>query len=62
MQKEREAMKIVVLDGNRLNPGDNPWDGVASFGELEVHDWSEAHQVVKRAAGAIMLLQCSVGF
>ena len=19
-------MKIVVLDGNRLNPGDNPWD------------------------------------
>jgi len=49
-------MKIVVLDGNRLNPGDNPWDGVAAFGELEVYDWSEARQVAERAAAADIIL------
>jgi len=31
-------MKIVVLDGNTLNPGDLNWDGVKQFGELTVHD------------------------
>ncbi|UCF99128.1 MAG: D-2-hydroxyacid dehydrogenase [Spirochaetaceae bacterium] len=49
-------MKIVVLDGNRLNPGDNPWDEVAAFGELDVHDWSEPHQVVERAKDADIIL------
>ena len=29
-----ERMKIVVLDGNRLNPGDNPWDEVAAYRKL----------------------------
>ena len=23
-------MRIVVLDGHTLNPGDNPWDAVAA--------------------------------
>jgi glycerate dehydrogenase len=45
-------MKIVVLDGNRLNPGDNPWDEVGAFGDLEVHDWSDPDQVVDRAKDA----------
>lgn len=31
-------MKIVVLDGYTLNPGDLKWDGVKQFGELTVHD------------------------
>ncbi len=31
-------MKIVVLDGYTLNPGDLNWDGVKQFGELTVHD------------------------
>ncbi|MBN2554060.1 MAG: D-2-hydroxyacid dehydrogenase [Spirochaetales bacterium] len=49
-------MKIVVLDGNRLNPGDNPWDEVAAFGELEVYDWSDPDQVAARAGEADILL------
>lgn len=49
-------MKIVVLDGNRLNPGDNPWDEVAAFGELEVHDWSEPGQVLERTRDADIIL------
>lgn len=31
-------MKIVVLDGYTLNPGDLSWDGIQQFGDLIVHD------------------------
>lgn len=31
-------MKIVVLDGYTLNPGDLSWEGIKQFGELTVHD------------------------
>jgi len=31
-------MKIVILDGYTLNPGDLNWDGIKQFGELTVHD------------------------
>lgn len=31
-------MKICVLDGYVLNPGDLSWDNIAKFGELTVHD------------------------
>jgi len=49
-------MKIVVLDGHTLNPGDNPWDDVAKLGELVVHERSEAGQIVERARGAKVVL------
>lgn len=49
-------MRIVVLDGYTLNPGDNPWDGLARLGELTVHDRTPPAQVVERAAGAEILL------
>ncbi|MCU0404709.1 MAG: D-2-hydroxyacid dehydrogenase [Chitinophagaceae bacterium] len=31
-------MKIVVLDGYTLNPGDLNWNGIRQYGELTVHD------------------------
>jgi len=31
-------MKIVVLDGYTLNPGDLSWEGIEKLGELVVHD------------------------
>lgn len=31
-------MKIVVLDGYTLNPGDLTWDGIKNFGEFTVYD------------------------
>ena len=31
-------MKIVVLDGYTLNPGDLSWEGIKQFGALAVHD------------------------
>lgn len=45
-------MKIVVLDGYALNPGDNPWDEIAAFGDLTVYDRTAPDEVVSRAAGA----------
>lgn len=49
-------MKIVVLDGYTLNPGDNPWDRVAEMGDLTVFDRTDPSSVVENAAGAHILL------
>ena len=49
-------MKIVVLDGYTLNPGDNPWDAVGRLGELEVYDRTAPHQVLGRTREAEIIL------
>ena len=45
------ADRIVVLDGYTLNPGDLSWDGLATLGELTVHDRTPPEAVVERAGG-----------
>lgn len=49
-------MKIVVLDGYTLNPGDNPWTAVERLGAVTVHDRTPADQIVARARGAEIVL------
>jgi len=49
-------MKIVVLDGHTLNPGDNPWDAVADLGELTVYDRTPTELIVQRALAADIIL------
>jgi glycerate dehydrogenase len=49
-------MKIVVLDGYTLNPGDNPWTELEGLGELAVYDRTPAEQILERARGAEVLL------
>lgn len=49
-------MKIVVLDGFTLNPGDNPWDGVEAQGEFTVHDRTPDEEIVERCKGADIVL------
>jgi glycerate dehydrogenase len=49
-------MKIVVLDGHTLNPGDLSWDPLRALGELEVHDRTALPDVVTRAGNAAILL------
>ncbi len=49
-------MKIVVLDGYAVNPGDNPWDEVANLGEFTVYDRTPAALVLERARDAEVLL------
>lgn len=46
------TVRIVVLDGYTMNPGDNPWDGVAALGEVEVYERSAVDEIVERAQGA----------
>lgn len=49
-------MKIVVLDGYTLNPGDLSWDALKALGEVEVYERTSANQVIKRAEGAEAVL------
>lgn len=45
-------MKIVVLDGYTLNPGDISWDGLHAFGEVTVYDRTPAAEVIARIGDA----------
>jgi len=45
-------MKIVVLDGYCLNPGDLSWDALRQFGEVVVYDRTPAADAAAHAAGA----------
>ena len=49
-------MKIVVLDGVTLNPGDNPWTAVEQLGELTVYDSTRPDEVISRSSEADILL------
>lgn len=49
-------MKITVLDGYTLNPGDNPWGGVEALGETFVHDRTPADLIIERSRGSEVLL------
>jgi glycerate dehydrogenase len=49
-------MKIVVLDGYTLNPGDLTWDELKALGPCEIYDRTPTDQLVHRAAEAEVLL------
>lgn len=53
-------MKVVVLDGHTLNPGDNPWNPVSEAvgpdSEFVVYPRTEPEDVVARSQGAEILL------
>ncbi len=49
-------MKIVVLDGYGLNPGDLSWEGMQALGELAVYDRTAPDELLQRAAGAEALI------
>ncbi len=50
-------MKIVILDGYALNPGDLDWSGLSRFGSLTVYDRtdSEAQAIERIGDGEIVL-------
>jgi len=45
-------MKIVILDGYTLNPGDLSWDELKKLGDVTIYDRTSADKVVERAEGA----------
>src|SRR6478609_5978257 len=49
-------MKIVVLDGYTLNPGDLSWADLEKLGDLTVYDRTPAELVVERCKEADIIL------
>jgi glycerate dehydrogenase len=51
-----EKVKIVVLDGYVLNPGDFSWKPLEEFGECEVYERTPPHLIKERSKGVEILL------
>jgi len=49
-------MKIVVLDGHTLNPGDLSWEGLKELGETVVYDRTPTELTVERIADAEIVI------
>jgi len=49
-------MKIVIVDGHAINPGDLSWDALRSLGSLEVFDRTPENAILARAREAEVLL------
>lgn len=49
-------MKIVILDGYTLNPGDLDWAPLRALGELIIYDRSASDEIVERAKDADIVL------
>ena len=49
-------MKIVILDGHAVNPGDLNWDLLNQFGEVTVYERTPVDQVAARIADADIVL------
>ena len=49
-------MKIVVLDGFTLNPGDLSWDKLFNLGEVVLHDRTPADKIKERSLDADVLI------
>lgn len=55
----RQMMKIVVLDGYALNPGDLSWNGFEEFGEVTVYDrtsFTNKKEIIERISDAEAIL------
>lgn len=49
-------MKITVLDGFSMNPGDLRWDALKQYGDVTVFDRTSPSEILQRACGAEILL------
>ncbi len=47
-----KQMKIVILDGQRTNPGDLSWEPIEVLGDLTVYPSTGPEQLIERMAGA----------
>ncbi|MCX7710768.1 MAG: D-2-hydroxyacid dehydrogenase [Clostridia bacterium] len=48
-------MRIVVLDGYALNPGDLSWDKLNELGNVKIYDRTSLNEIEERAKGADIL-------
>ena len=49
-------MRIVVLDGYTLNPGDLSWEKLEKLASLSVYDRTSPQDIIERSSAAEILL------
>lgn len=49
-------MKICILDGSTLNPGDLSWSSLEEFGKLDIYDRTSDNEIIDRAQDADILI------
>ena len=49
-------MRIVILDGHALNPGDNPWDAIAALRDLKIYERTPAAEIISRSQDADIII------
>lgn len=49
-------LKIVVLDGHTLNPGDLSWESLASLGEVKIYERTPSDLILSRIADVEVVL------
>lgn len=49
-------MKIVLLDGYTINPGDLSWDVLKKHGDVMIYDYTDAAEVLERIGDADIVL------
>jgi len=55
-------MKIVIVEGYTVNPGDLSWQSIAEFGELKVYDRTPEHLIAERCKNADIILSNKLSF
>ena len=53
-------MKICILDGYTVNPGDLSWDCISELGELTIYDRIASNEIIDAAQGASIILSNKV--
>lgn len=55
-QRDDRPMKITILDGGIINPGDLQWTPITSLGETNIYESTEPVQIAERTAEADVVL------
>jgi glycerate dehydrogenase len=56
MQESKFPMKLVILDGYALNPGDLSWEPLLALADCTIYDRTSEAEIVARAANAEIVL------
>lgn len=49
-------MKIIILDGYTVNPGDLSWEWLGEYGEYKVYDRTPSEEILSRCEGADIII------
>ena len=55
-------MKITILDGKMMNPGDLSWEGFESIGNVKVYDTTSEDEIIPRSIDSEIVLTNKVPF